>query len=762
MALDASRTICESQGAGDEDVWKKNPRASTGALQPLPFQGKPALKTLEAELQRQVNHSHQQLQRDLDLLHEQVHAEVHAAITKELHGVARKIAEILKNVESLRHELRRETEPVSGRVQHLSEEVSRLRMRQELDANQAHEAAQHASSAASAEVSEKLQSEAFALRGEMANLKEQLAQELVARLQQVQGAQQEAEEAQRQSMQRTEQSLEALGARLDHRLEELAEEVTGEVQAESMERTRLQGKVEGEITQARRARDELEEALRAQAAVGAARFQESQAAVAGLEQRLTAAMRTALDAQAELSDGAQHRAAAEFGADVTDVAERLSSLASDVKDRLICLDTQLQDLKADCAEGLEFAHASCARMLDWKAEVDLQRLESEGKLNLVSPTFTAAGLKNLQLHLRLHSSGGRHGREQGEESKPPRWACGAFLRASAGQISFRLHINGRSQMFAGDFEETPEWGSPRIAVLEHAEPVVSVRLEILDATAPVHLGEGWPSTLSATLLVADAARAAKGEAALLRSALARRVEWRIARASERLAAARTAAAGGDGTSEPLCSPAFAAAGLEGLQLQLYPLGYRTRSDETCGFFLVCPRGVYVKCRAFVGDASRTFDYQYESREPYGRGSFCRLADKIGDDDSITCGVEFLEVRQEQSSEVRGGPFGNVVDQMKIVSSPANGGMEVVRELREIQNGMRESLPGRHSKGLRQRPTGTVERMVPLVTKGSPLIGSKSMPVLLPAVSGTGTNMGLGAYAAATPPNRRQAGVTLMH
>ncbi|CAK9100218.1 Pentatricopeptide repeat-containing protein, partial [Durusdinium trenchii] len=104
--------------------------------------------------------------------------------------------------------------------------------------------------------------------------------------------------------------------------------------------------------------------------------------------------------------------------------------------------------------------------------------------------------------------------------------------------------------------------------------------------------------------------------------------------------------------------------------------------DSCGFFLVCPKGMYVKCKAFVGDMVRVWDHYYEEREPYGRGNFCRLLDKVENDDSILCGIELQEIRLEQQTQVRGGPFGSVVDEVKLIAQPSTGGMEMVRELRD--------------------------------------------------------------------------------
>jgi len=279
----------------------------------------------------------------------------------------------------------------------------------------------------------------------------------------------------------------------------------------------------------------------------------------------------------------------------------------------------------------------------------------------------------------------------------------------------------------------------------------------------------------------DAAQIATREVANLRSTMVRRVEWRISRVSERLAAAKEAAVSMlDGEAlEPLVSPQFAAAGFEGLQLQLYPLGYRPRSDDACGFFVTCPKGVYMKCRAFVADNVRNFEHHYESREPYGRGSFCRLADKVDADDCVVCGVEFTEVRQEQTTQVRGGPFGNVADQLKLVSNPALNSMEVVRELRDASQPERgdRTKPrgdrGRKGATAPRPPSGSPElastraggfhdagatmRATSMMstTFGPSMQESKSLPSLLPAVHLSSTFSGsFGMSPGSTMPSKK--------
>merc|ERR1719272_328495 len=91
----------------------------------------------------------------------------------------------------------------------------------------------------------------------------------------------------------------------------------------------------------------------------------------------------------------------------------------------------------------------------------------------------------------------------------------------------------------------------------------------------------------------------------------------------------------------------------------------------------------MKCRAFVGSEARVFEHQYAEREPFGRAGFCRLIDKAGSDDCVVVGIEILDVRQELTTQVKGGPFGSVVDQMKVTLAPNLGSMEVMREIRAV-------------------------------------------------------------------------------
>jgi len=284
----------------------------------------------------------------------------------------------------------------------------------------------------------------------------------------------------------------------------------------------------------------------------------------------------------------------------------------------------------------------------------------------------------------------------------------------------------------------PEWGSTKIAILERVPPKLAVELEILNVSAPVIAS--LPPQMTASLDIENAAEVAKKETAMLRASMVRRVEWRVGRVSQRIAEAKDASltVGDDEALKPLLSPPFAAAGYENLQLQLYPLGYRARNDEaTCGFFLVCPKGLYVKCKAFVGDQVRVIEHHYDTREPFGRGNFCRLAEKIDADDSVLCGIEILEIRQETTAQVRGGPFGNISDQLKLVSSPSISSMDLVRELRELPpKGAVPKAKGKAAATTTRRlsKNGEIFRAT-MPNMGETLSDSKSLPSLLPQVPG---------------------------
>lgn len=320
---------------------------------------------------------------------------------------------------------------------------------------------------------------------------------------------------------------------------------------------------------------------------------------------------------------------------------------------------------------------SMVRQVIWTPEIDQKQLVQENRFATESPVFAAACIFGMRLRLIIT-------RLPKTTKNEDRWVLGAFLVAKTGCMTFQLSVNESSQDFEACFsEQCPEMGSQKIMnVGKSGFFPVFVKLAILKASAPLELC--WPSCLKPSSAVCDSAHAVALEAAALRSMMVRRVEWKILQVPDYIGAA---AKGEEDGLEPLVSPLFSVAGMDNVQLRFYPKGYRSVTEGACGIFLVCPGGYRIKCRAFVGNHAKLIEHTYEEREPYGRGAFCRLIDKLNEDGSLTCGVEFEEVRTTASSACRGSPFGNVKDDVKFVVSDATDASLVgVRELHEIPTG----------------------------------------------------------------------------
>mmetsp|Transcript_84401 Transcript_84401/g.243635 ORF Transcript_84401/g.243635 Transcript_84401/m.243635 type:complete len:680 (-) Transcript_84401:216-2255(-) len=658
---------------------------------------------------------------------------------------------VAQRLAAVRGEIASETDGLRSSLGQLQQEAGALRALRDQDVARSQAALEAASSKVSEELTAALSSEVGALRQESKLLEESLLKSIMEVCDKVEKEGEATGEQRRQGAEEMQQALEERAAELEERLEKLAAELRDEASVDREERERLRAALDEGQARSEASLAQLEEGLRGQGLVSEARFRESQAAMAALEERQQTSLKEALSGATGQVEEKDLRIKYEL-----EVMK--SSLTADFRERITTQEQKLQQVVSECRGELDFIHSAWARNIEWNADIDVQALEGEGsggRYTLEGPTFSAAGLRPLQLELRMV-----------REGKSRRWTCGVFLHAPAGRMHFKLTVLGRSQSFDADFGETPEWGSQKLAIFERVPAKLTVGLEILDVSAPLALPlrKGGASEITSSLRITDAAQAAAKEAAALRATMVRRVEWRIAHVSERLAAAREAAALRSGDDEealePLCSPPFAAAGYEGLQLQLYPVGYRPRGDESCGFFLVCPRGMFVKCRAFVGDAVRNFEHQYDAREPYGRGSFCRLADKVDGDDSVVCGIEFLEVRQEQTAQVRGGPFGNTADQLKVVNNPSVGGMEVVRELREVPFGAADKRLGRSRQQTKSGGLACEKQQAAMRATAPPgaalaqtlLRDSKSLPSLLPTVPAMGAGAGAG-MAPLSPPKQ---------
>eukprot|EP00928_Gymnodinium_smaydae_P026061 TRINITY_DN20568_c0_g1_i1.p1 TRINITY_DN20568_c0_g1~~TRINITY_DN20568_c0_g1_i1.p1 ORF type:complete len:856 (-),score=192.77 TRINITY_DN20568_c0_g1_i1:34-2337(-) len=668
----------------------------------------------------------------MDLLHDQVHREIYDALKHELSAVAHSISTVrAQAAEELRSALARDVAPLRQDIATLRGElVDELaaglkRMRDE-------------AAVARTEASDKARESFEALRSETHASVEKLQEALGALSADVS----RSAAALKEDVDACREQLDSLGnhgtgvqpdcSEQLSKFEELHENGAAALASLSAKVEDAQANLCDTIDQ------KVQEVLAIAQSTTDARCNElasvAEAAVAELENRIFAGtqdseLRAAVEELKSTFDG-KIRAVTGVAADrYKTFDEQVGQLKSSMQEA----EKIIHDLRKDCRDRLLVADASWARSIDWAASVDMDKLEQESRFELESPSFTAGGLRGLRLCLTLEAAGpssraipldatqqrGSAEGASGQEARPSRWICGVHLVASdaagaaasaVSEMSFRLHVGGRTQSFTASFGDAARCGSARLASVERADLAASagtvpVRLEIVDVAASVAVAEASDGSLRAATHIADPEVAVNREVNALKASMVRRVEWKVARIKERVRLAARALedrAPDEDALEPICSPPFSAAGLEGLQLHLYPMGYRPRGDGQCGLFLVCPRGVFLRCRAFVGDASRVFEHQFEAREPYGRGSFCRLEDKADSDDTVTCGIEILEVRQELVAQVRGGPFGNVADQLKVTLNPNATSMDLVRELREL--GQESRQHPRHGGGGKSRAT----------------------------------------------------------
>jgi len=130
----------------------------------------------------------------------------------------------------------------------------------------------------------------------------------------------------------------------------------------------------------------------------------------------------------------------------------------------------------------------------------------------------------------------------------------------------------------------------------------------------------------------------------MRSRMVRRVEWRLEHASK----LRCCFPPG----EPMCSVAFAAAGVENLQLMFYPCGYQGATDGFCSVYLYAPAGATLKFALLAGSQRRDAQNFFEDAGAYGRTNFCRFESVVEEDtDSILVALEIDEAHQDVTARV---------------------------------------------------------------------------------------------------------------
>eukprot|EP00933_Yihiella_yeosuensis_P062425 TRINITY_DN65379_c0_g1_i1.p1 TRINITY_DN65379_c0_g1~~TRINITY_DN65379_c0_g1_i1.p1 ORF type:complete len:841 (+),score=176.43 TRINITY_DN65379_c0_g1_i1:148-2670(+) len=363
--------------------------------------------------------------------------------------------------------------------------------------------------------------------------------------------------------------------------------------------------------------------------------------------------------------------------------ERLASVLAECRAGIHLLECEQNDLKMAC-QGVG---GIPTRQLEWRLDEQallglrqslLQKVAGYQVMNgddadtsglfasYFSPSFEAAGARQMQLELRFHgtSSGHLPGEDHGGD-------CSLYLWAGKGvQMVFRLFVGNESVVLRHQFDGRSPCGMKRIgtmaeqvagdgslrigievheALLEH--PLATNTHEVAQTGArneilmPIGGSVVVQQYLNHRLLELIQCQGRglldqlQRKVDLVRSRATRRVQWRLENAS----LLRQSFAEG----QPLCSTAFQAAGISGLQLVFYPGGCAGARPGFCSFFLSCPVGCTLRCWLWAGRWRREARPEAnDKQETLGRVNFCRFENCVDPvDESVELALEIEEAHQ---------------------------------------------------------------------------------------------------------------------
>lgn len=97
----------------------------------------------------------------------------------------------------------------------------------------------------------------------------------------------------------------------------------------------------------------------------------------------------------------------------------------------------------------------------------------------------------------------------------------------------------------------------------------------------------------------------------------------------------------------ICSPTFVAAGIESMQLVLYPSGYAGATEHFCSIFLFAPAGATINGFICAGKHKHKIHHTFEMSGAFGRTNFGRFETVVDDaDDTVTISLEIVEASQD--------------------------------------------------------------------------------------------------------------------
>jgi len=137
----------------------------------------------------------------------------------------------------------------------------------------------------------------------------------------------------------------------------------------------------------------------------------------------------------------------------------------------------------------------------------------------------------------------------------------------------------------------------------------------------------------------------KTQVEMMQSRMVRKIEWRVESASLLRRCFSP--------NECLCSAAFSAAGIEGMQFVFYPSGYKNSTEGYCSLFLYGPAGATLKCFLSAGQQRREASHSFDEPGAFGRTNFCRFESCIDDsEDSVLIVLEIEDAQQDWSAHVK--------------------------------------------------------------------------------------------------------------
>jgi len=352
-----------------------------------------------------------------------------------------------------------------------------------------------------------------------------------------------------------------------------------------------------------------------------------------------------------------------------DMVASMKGSHESVDKRLLHLEHEVPRVTDAVAEVENIA----TRRVDWIIQKASQKLRpprtSKAQLHAsyFSPRFCCSGVSGLQLELQLFRKGDPPvaGESEGD--------CAVFLWATKGlNITYKLSLGSKTIELQKAFNGRVPYGTQRFCFVKdqiHRETdTLQVSVEILELIKQVdHIvtnpepapaeqpAEGEEEVSAEKRPLECTVRFRKNvnnrildqvrhQVDLMRSRMVRKVEWRVEQASM----LRRCFPEG----EPICSTAFSAAGIEGLQLIFYPSGYGGVTPGFCSFFVYAPAGATLRCILTAGGQRREAHHSFEDGGAFGRTNFCRLEGVVDvEDDTVLLGIEIEEAHQDLQAKI---------------------------------------------------------------------------------------------------------------